>query len=181
MAGGALSNLHAQAVGNPSSIAVLGTGISIKSLAKLFKSAFSYKAPATRIPITPTAPVTKYHGGAARVASTHSPQAIFVGFSSTASASVPTWHALMVHLNPASALKWASCASPLASDPGRCQRAQHPPPLLGRDALIGIMLKGNDGTMLKDSTKAVVGAFKNTAGGKVSKEELVRVVARVKF
>ena len=112
---GALSNLHAQANGNPSSIAILGTGISIKSLAKLFESAFSYKAPATRIPTMPAAPAMKYHGGAAHVASTHGPQAIFVGFSSTTSALVPTLHALVVHLNLASALKWASCASPLAS------------------------------------------------------------------
>jgi len=122
MAGGVLSDLHAQAIGNPSSIAVLGTGISIESLAKLFKSTFSYKAPVTRIPTTPAAPAMKYHGGAARVASMHGPQTIFVSFSSTASASVPAWHVLAAHLNPASALKWASCASPLASDPGRCQR-----------------------------------------------------------
>jgi len=181
MAGRALSDLHAQAVGNPSSIAILGTGISIELLAKLFKSTFSYKAPAMHIPTTPAAPVTKYHGGAAHVASMYSPQAIFVSFSSTASALVPAWHALAAHLNLASALKWASCASPLASDPGRCQRTQHPPPLLGRDALIGIMLKGNDGTVLKDGTKAVVGVFKNAAGGKVSKEELMHAVARVKF
>jgi len=43
------------------------------------------------------------------------------------------------------------------------------------------MLKGNDGTVLKDGTKAVIGAFKNASGGKVSKEELVHAVARVKF
>ena len=109
-------DLHAQAVGKPSSIAVLGTGISTESLAKLFERAFSsYKAPATRIPTTPTAPATKYHGGAACVASTHDPRAISVGFGSTASASVPALHTLAAHLNPASALKWASCASPLAS------------------------------------------------------------------
>ena len=73
---------HAQAVGNPSSIAVLGTGISTESLAKLFESAFfSHKAPATHIPTMPAAPATKYHGGAARVASTHGPQAIFVNFA----------------------------------------------------------------------------------------------------
>ena len=176
-----MSDLHAQAIGNPSSIAILGTGISIELLAKLFKSAFSYKAPATHIPITPIALATKYYRGATCIASIHGPQVIFVSFSSTTSASVPAWHALTVHLNLASALKYASYASLLASDPGQCQCAQHPPSLLGCDVLIGIMLKRNDGAVLKDGTKAVVGAFKNTTGGKVSKEELVHVVARVKF
>ena len=85
-------------------------------LAKLFKRTFSsYKAPATCIPTMPTAPVTKYHGGAAHVASVHSPQVIFVSFGSTASALVPTPHMLMAHLNLALMLEWASCACPLAS------------------------------------------------------------------
>ena len=38
-----------------------------------------------------------------------------------------------------------------------------------------------DGAVLKDGTKAVVGMFRNATGGKVSKEELVHVVARAKF
>jgi len=52
-----VQDLHAQAV--------LSTGISTELLAKLFKRTFSsYKAPVTRILTTPTAPATKYHGGA---------------------------------------------------------------------------------------------------------------------
>ena len=43
------------------------------------------------------------------------------------------------------------------------------------------MLKENNGAALKDGAKAVVGTFRNTAGGKVSKEELVCAVARAKF
>ena len=175
-------DLHAQAVGNPSSIAVLGTGISTESLAKLFESAFSsYKAPTTPVPATPAASATKYHGGAARVASAHGPQAIFVGFGSTASASVPALHALAAHLNPASALKWASCAAPLASAIPAGVRA-HSVLLPYSDAtLIGVMLEGTDGAALKEGAKAVVGAFKDAAGGKVGKEELARAVARAKF
>ena len=72
-------DLHAQAFGNPSSVAAPGTGISTEPLAKLFESAFSsYKAPATPSPTMPAVPATKYHGGAARVASAHCLQAIFV-------------------------------------------------------------------------------------------------------
>ena len=158
-------DLHAQAV--------LGTGISTESLAKLFERTFSsYKAPATRIPTTPTAPATKYHGGAARIASAHSPQAIFVSFGSTASASVPALHALAAHLNPALTLEWASCACPLASAilVGVCAHSMLLPYL--DTTLIGVIPKRNNGTALKEGAKAVVSAFKDTAGGKVGKEEL---------
>ena len=175
-------DLHAQAVGNPSGIAVLGTGISTESLAKLFETAFSsYKAPATPVPTTPATPATKYHGGAARVASAHGPQALFVGFGSTATASVPALHALAAHLNPASALKWTSSAAPLASAIPAGVRA-HSVLLPYSDAtLVGVMLEGKDGAALKEGAKAVVGAFKDAAGGKVGKEELARAVARAKF
>jgi len=158
-------DLHAQAV--------LGTGISTESLAKLFERTFSsYKAPATRIPTMPTAPAMKYHGGAARVASAHSPQAIFVSFGSTTSASVPAPHALAAHLNPASTLEWASCACLLASAIPVGVRA-HSVLLPYSDAtLISVIPKRNDGTALKEGAKAVVGAFKDTAGGKVGEEEL---------
>jgi len=74
-----VQDLHAQAFGNPSSVAAPGTGISTESLAKLFESTFSsYKAPAMPIPTMPAAPAMKYHGGAAHVASAHCLQAIFV-------------------------------------------------------------------------------------------------------
>jgi len=158
-------DLHAQAV--------LGTGISTELLAKLFERTFSsYKAPATRIPMTPTVPAMKYHGGAACIASAHGPQAIFVGFGSTASASVPTPHALTAHLNLASMLEWAFCACPLASAIPVSVRT-HSMLLPYSDAtLIGIIPKRNDGTALKEGAKAVVSAFKDTAGGKVGEEEL---------
>jgi len=158
-------DLHAQAV--------LGTGISTESLAKLFKRTFSsYKAPATCIPTTPTAPVTKYHGGAARVASMHGPQAIFVGFGSTASASVPTLHTLAAHLNPASTLEWASCACPLVSAIPVGVHAHSVLLPYSDMTLIGVIPKRNDSTVLKEGTKAVIGVFKDTAGGKVGEDEL---------
>jgi len=160
-----VQDLHAQAV--------LGTGISTELLAKLFERTFSsYKAPVTCIPTTPTAPAMKYHGGAARVASTHGPQAIFVGFGSTASASVPALHTLAAHLNPALTLEWASCACLLASAI-LVSVCVHSVLLPYSDAmLIGVIPKRNDSTALKEGAKAVVGAFKDTAGGKVSEEEL---------
>jgi len=42
-------------------------------------------------------------------------------------------------------------------------------------------LEGKDAAALKEGAKAVVGAFKDAAAGKVSKEELARTVARAKF
>jgi len=175
-------DLHARAVGNPSSVAVLGTGISTESLAKLFESAVSaYKAPATPVPTAPALPATEYHGGAARIASVHGPQTIFVGFGSTASASVPALHALAAHLNPAPALKWASSAAPLASAIPAGVHA-HSVLLPYSDAtLVGVVLQGKDGAALREGARAVVGAFKGAAGGKVGKEELARAVARAKF
>ena len=158
-------DLHAQAL--------LGTGISTESLAKLFERTFSsYKAPVTHIPTTPTVPATKYHGGAAHIASAHSPQVIFIGFGSTASASVPAPHALVAHLNPVSTLEWASCACPLASAIPVGVRA-HSVLLPYLDAmLISVIPKRNDSTVLKEGAKAVIGAFKDTTGGKVGEEEL---------
>jgi len=130
-----IQDLHAQAV--------LGTGTSTESLAKLFERTFlSYKAPVTCIPIAPTAPATKYHGGVACIASMHSPQVIFVSFGSTASAilvSVCVHSMLLPYLDV---------------------------------MLISIIPKRNDSTVLKEGAKAVISAFKDTVGGKVSEEEL---------
>ena len=178
-----IQDLHARAVGNPGGVAVLGTGISTESLAKLLESAFSAhkRASAAPVPETRAAPATAYHGGATRVASAHGPQAVFVGFGSTASASVPALHALAAHLNPAPALKWATSAAPLASGIPVGVSA-HSVLLPYSDAtLIGVVLQGTDAGALKEGAKAVVGAFKDAAAGKVGKEELARAVARAKF
>ena len=133
------------------------------------------------MPTTPAAPMTKYLGGAVRVASAHGPQTIFVSFGSTASASVPALHALTAYLNPAPALKWASRTAPFASAipagvPAHCVLLPY-----SDVTLIGVVLERNDGGALKEGAKAVVGAFKDAVGGKVSKEELPRAVARAKF
>lgn len=184
-------DLHAQAVGNPSSIAVLGTGISTESLVKLFESAFSsHKVPATTtttpVPTAPSATATKYHGGVARVAAAHgSPQTIFIGFGSTASASVPALHALAAHLNPASSLKWASGGTPLASAIPAGVRARSVLLPYSDATLLGVVLEGggndDNGAALKRGAEAVVGAFKDVAAGKVGQEALARAVAGAKF
>jgi ubiquinol-cytochrome c reductase core subunit 2 len=178
-----IRDLHARAVSNPGSVAVLGTGISTESLAKLFETAVSaHKAPATTaVPSAPPAPATAYHGGAARVASAHGPQTVFVGFGSTASASVPTLHALAAHLNPEPALKWAASSAPVASGIPAGVRARSVLLPYSDATLIGVVLEGRDGAALREGAKAVVGAFKDAAGGKVGKEELARAVARAKF
>jgi len=79
---------------------------------------------------------------------------------------------LAAHLNPASMLEWASCACLLASAiPVGVHIHSMLLPYL--DAmLISVIPKRNNGTALKEGAKAVIGAFKDTAGGKVSKEEL---------
>ncbi|KAH9034226.1 LuxS/MPP-like metallohydrolase [Lactarius pseudohatsudake] len=174
-------DLHARAVSNP--VAVLGTGISTESLAKLLESSFSAHKTASATPVSGThaAPATAYHGGASRIASAHGPQAVFVGFGSTASASVPALHALAAHLNPAPALKWATGAAPLASaiPAGVSARSVLLP--YSDATLIGVVLEGADAGALAEGAKAVVGAFKDVAAGKVGKEELGRAVARAKF
>ncbi|KAI0297052.1 LuxS/MPP-like metallohydrolase [Multifurca ochricompacta] len=175
--------LHTRAVGNPSNVAILGTGISTESLAKLFEDAFSAHktASASAVPATPAVPATTYHGGSARVAAAHGPQTIFVGFGSTASTSVHALHALAAHLNPAPALKWASSAAPLAPAIPAGVHARSVLLPYTDATLIGVVLEGNDAGALKEGAKAVVSAFKDAAAGKVGKEELARAVARAKF
>lgn len=184
-------DFHTQAVGNPSNVAVLGTGISTESLAKLFETAVSaHKAPSSRAstPTTPSAATTTtttYHGGSARVASTHGPQTIFVGFGSTASASIPALHALAAHLNPTPSLKWVTSSAPLASAIPAGVRARSVLLPYSDATLIGVVLEGRDGAALGEGAKAVVRAFKDTAvpaaGGKIGQEEVARAVARAKF
>ena len=87
-------------------------------------------------------------------------------------ASAPTLHAPRAHLNPASVLKWAYCASPLRSAIPVGVRAHSVLVPYSDAALIGVMLEGNDGAALKEGAKAVVGAFKDATGSKVGKEEL---------
>ena len=176
-------NLHARAVSNPGGVAVLGTGISTESLAKLFESSFSThkKASATPVPETHAAPATAYHGGATRIASAHGPQAVFVGFGSTSSASLPALHALAAHLNPTPALKWATSAAPFASGIPAGVSARSVLLPYSDATLIGVVLEGSDAAALKEGAKAVVGAFKDAAAGKVGKEELARATARAKF
>lgn len=178
-----VQDLHARAVSNPGNVAVLGTGISTESLAKLFETAISaHKRSATSTPSAVAPPATTtYHGSTTRVASAHGPQAVFIGFGSTTSASVPALHALAAHLNPAPALKWAGSSAPVASaiPAGITARSVLLP--YSDATLIGVLLEGKDGAALKEGAKAVVSAFKGAAAGKVGKEELARAVARAKF
>ncbi|KAI9507929.1 LuxS/MPP-like metallohydrolase [Russula earlei] len=177
-----IRDLHARAVGNPSSVAILGTGISAESLAKLFESAVSaHKTSVTPVPSAPAPSATTYRGGSTRIASAHGPQAVFVGFGSTALASVPALHALAAHLNPAPALKWASSAALLASGIPAGVHARSVLLPYSDATLIGVVLEGEDAAGLREGAKAVVGAFKDAAGGKVGREELARAVARAKF
>ncbi len=176
-------DLHAQSINSPSNVAVLGTGISTESLAKLFETAISaHKASAaTSTPSGTPAPATAYHGGTTHVASTHGPQVIFIGFGSTASGSVPALHALAAHLNPAPALKWAGSSAPVASGIPAGVNARSVLLPYSDATLIGVVLEGKDSATLKEGAKAVVGAFKDASAGKVGKEELARAVARAKF
>lgn len=173
--------LHAHAVGNPSDVAVLGTGISTESLAKLLESSYSSHKKTTTTTETHTTPATAYHGGATRIASSGQ-QALFIGFGSTASTSIPALHALNAHLNPTPSLKWCSSTSPLASSIPSTISAQSILLPYSDASLIGVMLAGTDASALKEAAKAVVQAFKDVAQGKgVGNEELGRATARAKF
>ena len=176
-------DLHAQAVSSPNNVAVLGTGISTESLAKLFESAVSaHKTSAAKpAPSAVPAPATAYHGSTTRVASAHGTQVVFVGFGSTASASVPALHALAAHLNPTPALKWAGSSAPVASAIPAGINARSVLLPYSDATLVGVVLEGKDGAALKEGAKAVVGAIKDAAAGKVGKEELARAVARARF
>ena len=89
-------------------------------------------------------------------------------------------YTLVAHLNPASALKWASSAAPFTSavPAGVCTHSVLVP--YSDSAFIGVLLEGSDGAALKEGAKTVVGVFKDAVGGGVGKEELARAVARAK-
>ncbi|KAH9985913.1 Metalloenzyme, LuxS/M16 peptidase-like protein [Russula vinacea] len=142
-----IRDLHARAVSNPGSVAVLGTGISTERSPSSSRLPFQRTRHLQRRP-SPLRPPHPHDG------------TVFVGFGSTASASVPTLHALAAHLNPEPALKWAASSAPVA-----------------------VLLPYSDATLIGvvEGAKAVVGAFKDAAGGRVGKEELARAVARAKF
>ena len=170
-------DLHTHAVSNPNNVAVLGTGISTESLAKLFETAFSSHKASTATP----ASATSYHGSTTCVVSTHGSQAVFIGFGSITPTSVPALHALATHLNPARALKWAGSAAPVASAISAGINAHSVGLLYSDVTLIGVVLEGKDSAALKEGAKAVVGTFKDAAAGKVGKEELMHKVARAQF
>jgi ubiquinol-cytochrome c reductase core subunit 2 len=176
-------DLHTRAVSNPSNVAILGTGISTESLAKHFESVFAAHHTKSSTTASTPAPATTYHGGSTRVASAHGgPQALFIGFGSTKSTSVPALHALAAHLNPVPALKWASSVAPWASaiPAGVYARSVLLP--YSDATLIGVVLEGTDGAALKEGAKAVVAAFRDAAvPGKVGAEVLARAVARARF
>jgi ubiquinol-cytochrome c reductase core subunit 2 len=176
-------DLHTRAVSNPSNVAILGTGISTESLAKHFESVFAAHHTKSSTTASTPAPATIYHGGSTRVASAHGgPQALFIGFGSTKSTSVPALHALAAHLNPVPALKWASSVAPWASaiPAGVYARSVLLP--YSDATLIGVVLEGTDGAALKEGAKAVVAAFRDAAvPGKVGAEVLARAVARARF
>ena len=138
------------------------------------------KHPQRRPPPVPALAMA-YHGSSTRVASPHGPQAVFIGFGGTTTTSVPALHVLTAHLNPALALKWACSAAPVAFaiPAGIKPRSMLLP--YSDATLIGVVLEGKDSAALKEGAKAVVGAVKDAAVGKVGKEEVTRAVAMAKF
>ncbi|KAA1475926.1 LuxS/MPP-like metallohydrolase [Dentipellis sp. KUC8613] len=172
--------LSSAALADPSSVAVLGTGISADALAALFSKSFapSASAPAT----TPAAaPKSAYHGGASRVKGAHGPQTVFVGFGTANAANVPALHALAGHVSPAPATKWAQGASPLAAaiPEGVFARTVLLP--YSDAALFGLLVEGEDAKAVGAAAKSAVELLKATAGGNVAKEEVQRAVARARF
>ena len=87
----------------------------------------------------------------------------------------------MIDLNPAPALKWAGSAAPVASAIPAGINARSVLLPYSDATLIGVVLEGKDSAALKEGAKAVVGAIKDAAAGKVGKEELTRAVTRAKF
>jgi ubiquinol-cytochrome c reductase core subunit 2 len=177
-------DLHARVVSNPSDVAILGTGISTESLAKLFETAFSaHKASAaTPTPSAVPAPATAYHGSTTRVASAAWPTGSFhrlwqhrVCFGTRIARARRTPESCT-----GAQMGWQFGARRVRDTGGhQCARSVLLP--YSDATLIGVVLEGKDGAALKEGAKAVVGAFKDAAAGKVGKEELARAVARAKF
>jgi ubiquinol-cytochrome c reductase core subunit 2 len=181
-------DLHARAVGNPRGVAVLGTGITTDSLAKLLESAYSAhnkKASSSVVP-PETMPRLPRRLTTAALPASRRP-------TPTSALRRLRQHCLHHRVRtratrPRRAPELCAftqvgyqCRATRVGDPRRRLRAQRPPPLLGRYAHRRRAQGGTDASALKEAAKAVVAAFRDAAAGKVGKEELARATARAKF
>ncbi|KAI0056823.1 LuxS/MPP-like metallohydrolase [Artomyces pyxidatus] len=174
--------LQSQAVGDLSSVAVLGTGISSDSLSSLFDKSFAaYKSSSAGPSVAaPAAPASAYHGGSTRVSFFHG-QAVFIGFGTTSAAQLPALHALSAHLSPTPAVKWSTGTAPLSTviPTGVTARTVLLP--YSDATLFGILIEGADASKVGEAAKKAVEVLKTAADGKVASEEVKRAVARARF
>ncbi|KAG6329508.1 hypothetical protein ID866_9581 [Astraeus odoratus] len=147
-------------------VAVIGTGIDSARLAELVDKSLAE----TPLPTASSSPTSssKYFGGSTRIDSHSGPQAVFVGFGTTAPSAALS--VLTTHLAPPAALKWPSVP--------RSSTTLTPVYLPYSDAaLAGVLVQGPDANGVKEAAKGLVDKLKKP----LTAEELKAAVARTKF
>jgi ubiquinol-cytochrome c reductase core subunit 2 len=162
-------------------VAVLGTGISQDTLARLVQKHLS-PAPEALASTTTT---TIYHGGETRVSfsehSDHTLHTIFIGFG-VAGPSSPELSVLQAHLSPTASVKWSVGTSPLSTTLPAGTSVQ-PVLLPYSDAtLFGLLVQGKTPEGVTEAGKAAAKAFKDAASSSgIKAQDLKKAVAKAKF
>jgi ubiquinol-cytochrome c reductase core subunit 2 len=162
-------------------VAVLGTGISPDTLARLVQK---HLAPAPEAQ-TPTSATTTYHGGETRVAFSehngHGPHTVFIGFG-VPGQSRAELAVLATHLSPASSVKWSAGTSPLSTTLPAGTSVQAVLLPYSDATLFGLLVHGKTPEGVTEAGKAAVKAFKGAASSNgIKAEDLKKAVAKAKF
>ncbi|KAF8513528.1 Metalloenzyme, LuxS/M16 peptidase-like protein [Gautieria morchelliformis] len=161
-------------------VAVLGTGISQDTLARLVQK---HLAPAPEAQ-TPTSATTTYHGGETRVPfSEHHGRhnTVFIGFGVPGQSSAEL-AVLATHLSPASSVKWSSGTSPLSTTLPAGTSVQAVLLPYSDATLFGLLVHGKTPEGVAEAGKAAVKAFKAAGSSNgIKAEDLKKAVAKAKF
>lgn len=154
-------------------IAVIGSGVSEATLAKLVQSKLSSLPSGSKAQST----TSKYFGGESRISSHGPTSTLFIGFGSTSAA--PALSVLAAYLDPTPSLKWTEGTSPLSKLPAGVS-AQIVHDTYSDGALFGVLVQGEDVAALKEAGKTVVSALKGVESA-LKGDAFTKAVAKAKY
>ena len=172
---------YAASVFGKGNVAVLGTGISQDTLARLVEKHLA-SAPETPAPIPAT---TTYYGGETRVSfsehSDHPRNTVFIGYG-LSSPSNADLSVLATHLSSGSSVKWSTGTSPLSTTLPAGTSVQTVLLPYSDASLFGLLVQGKTPESVAEAGKVAVKAFKDAASSTgIRAEDLKKAVAKAKF
>lgn len=154
-------------------IAVIGSGVSESTLAKLVQSKLSSLPSGSKSASTSS----KYYGGESRINSHDPISTLFIGFGT--SSPTPALSVLAAYLDPTPSLKWTEGTSPLSKLPAGVS-AQVVHDNYSDGALFGVIVQGSDAAALKEAGQTVVQALKGIENA-LKGDAFTKAVAKAKF